>query len=186
MTNTTPNLVLFDTTGVFATPQTITLDLGPLTLTNPNVPGSIAGDGATNLAVSGGNTQGVFSVISGNQSLSGMKITGGNTYSGGGVYLATARQLSRSSMWKITTPLVRRRYRYWWNSTHAHRPQHHRQQHCHQLWGGHRSLQSDPIRPPVTDSTIANNTLTSNTHLILPVALGFSAARRASRWRAAR
>src|SRR5262249_24318044 len=54
--NATPNLVVFDTAGTFATPQTITLGIGPLAVANPSAPLMITGPGATRagaLTVSG-------------------------------------------------------------------------------------------------------------------------------------
>ena len=60
------NTIIFDTNGVFATPQTITLSpsLGTLSLTNTAAPLSIVGPGADQLTISGGGAVGVFTIAS--------------------------------------------------------------------------------------------------------------------------
>src|SRR5579871_1535682 len=67
--------------------QTITLTSGVLTITHSL---SINGLGADQLTVSGNNASSVFSITSGNVTLSGLMITGGKTaFSGGGVQIST-------------------------------------------------------------------------------------------------
>ncbi|MFO0952510.1 MAG: choice-of-anchor Q domain-containing protein [Isosphaeraceae bacterium] len=69
--------ISFDPT-VFATPQTITLALGELTLTNTSSPETITGP-AAGVTVSGGGLSRVLLVNSGvNATISGLTITGGN------------------------------------------------------------------------------------------------------------
>src|SRR5205814_1208580 len=91
-----PNLILFDTTGRFATPQTITLSMGPLVLSNANVVEMITGPGVTGpnaLTVSGNNAVEVFfNSTNVTSTISGMTVTKGNTgtnsssnFNGGGV-----------------------------------------------------------------------------------------------------
>src|SRR5262249_24325993 len=91
----TPNVVRFDTTGTFATPQTITASMSGLVLTNLSVPESIVGTGVppvntTNpITVSGAGDGGhFFSIFSvaylATASISGITITGGNAGSGFG------------------------------------------------------------------------------------------------------
>ncbi len=78
--------ITFDTTGVFATPQTITLTSGAITFTDTALT-TITGP-AANVTVSGGNTQQVFWLNAGTAaSISGLKVTGGNSgLTGGGIY----------------------------------------------------------------------------------------------------
>ncbi|HLJ95199.1 MAG TPA: choice-of-anchor Q domain-containing protein [Gemmataceae bacterium] len=97
--NSTPNLVMFDTTGVFAMPQTITLGIGQLTLSNTTVPESINGPGVTGgsaLTVSGNNAARVFQVNSSvTATISGMTITQGSIFGiGGGIFNQGALTLS--------------------------------------------------------------------------------------------
>ncbi|HLJ93592.1 MAG TPA: choice-of-anchor Q domain-containing protein, partial [Gemmataceae bacterium] len=87
VSNTTPNVVMFDAT-VFATPQTITLSLGTLTLSNTSVGVMISGpavSGPIALTVSG--TRG-YTVLRVNSSVtgtvSGLTITGGYNFNGAG------------------------------------------------------------------------------------------------------
>jgi hypothetical protein len=91
--NTTPNVVMFDTTGTFATPQTTTLSLGQLTLSNTSVPESIVGTGVFTggtvnpVTVSGNMASRVFQVNGGvTATISGMTITKGRDGSGAGLY----------------------------------------------------------------------------------------------------
>jgi uncharacterized repeat protein (TIGR01451 family) len=80
------NTVLFDTSGLFATPQTITLapSLGTLELSNTSTAEAINGPTA-GVTVSGGNAIRVFQVDHGvTASLSGLTITGGLTTGIGG------------------------------------------------------------------------------------------------------
>ncbi|HLJ95117.1 MAG TPA: choice-of-anchor Q domain-containing protein, partial [Gemmataceae bacterium] len=93
--NSTPNVVMFDTTGVFSTPQTITLAINGsftfLRLYNTNVPETIMGPGVTGpsaLTLNGNNSNVVFSI---NElvtaSISGMTITQGRSgFNGGAIY----------------------------------------------------------------------------------------------------
>src|ERR1044072_9385484 len=80
--------IVFDTAGVFATPQTINLTSGELTL-DKNL--TIDGPGANRLTINANGTSGVFiipSVIayaSNIVALEGLTIAGGETGSGGGI-----------------------------------------------------------------------------------------------------
>jgi hypothetical protein len=87
-----PNTIVFNTAGVFATQQTITLTSGQLTLSHTSVAETITGP-AAGVTVSGGGASRVFQVDGGvTASISGLTITGGSTTgSGGGLYsLGTA------------------------------------------------------------------------------------------------
>ncbi len=79
--------ITFDPT-VFASPQTITLTLGPLELSNPGEAETITGP-PPGVTISGGGQSGVFQVDSGvTASISGLTISGGNVTSyvlGGGI-----------------------------------------------------------------------------------------------------
>src|SRR5207253_4924390 len=68
--------ITFDTTGAFATPQTITLTSGEL-FVNKSL--QIQGPGASQLTVSGNNASRVFFVKTGNTvTLDGLTVSGGN------------------------------------------------------------------------------------------------------------
>src|SRR5262249_6176558 len=70
--------------GLFDSPQTITLSSGPLTLTDAATT-TIAGPGAKLLSVSGNDVSGVFAVNAGaSAALSGLTITGGRAAFGAG------------------------------------------------------------------------------------------------------
>ncbi|HKI17600.1 MAG TPA: dockerin type I repeat-containing protein, partial [Isosphaeraceae bacterium] len=83
----TPNTILFDASpsGPFSQPQTITLSLGPLVLSNTSNPVSITGPGASLLTISGNNSVEVFDV---NQNvtaaLSDLTIANGSSTATGG------------------------------------------------------------------------------------------------------
>jgi MBG domain (YGX type)/Right handed beta helix region/Matrixin len=78
------NTIAFDAT-VFATPQTITLATGVLTLTDTTGYETITGP-AAGVTISGNNASGVFSINSAVTAImSGLTITGGNAANGGGV-----------------------------------------------------------------------------------------------------
>ncbi len=85
-----PNTIEFDTTGVFATAQTITLSasLGPLVLSGTSVT-EIVGGGPplpAPVTISGGGSTQVFSIASGvSASIGGLTIAGGLAGSGGGI-----------------------------------------------------------------------------------------------------
>ncbi len=86
ITTPAPNTIVFDTTGVFSSPQTISLSGVPLTLSNPNVGVTIDGPGGGIVTVSGNQASGVFVVPSGaTVALSDITITGGSATNGGGV-----------------------------------------------------------------------------------------------------
>jgi hypothetical protein len=70
---------------LFNSPQTIALTSGALQLTGKATT-TIEGPGAKLLTVSGGGGGRVFNVEAGSLALSGVTITGGRQYSGGGVY----------------------------------------------------------------------------------------------------
>ncbi len=83
-----PNTIVFDTSGTFAVPQTITLSstLGTLVLPHGTVPIEIQGPGGGIVTISGGGQFQVVQVNSGATAiLQGITITGGSAASGGGV-----------------------------------------------------------------------------------------------------
>ncbi len=89
-----PNTIVFDTTHVFSTPQTLTLSSGPLTFTNTTTPIAITGSTSTAnpITISGGGLSGVFSVSAQTTvTVSYLTITGGSANSvltgsdGGGI-----------------------------------------------------------------------------------------------------
>jgi hypothetical protein len=81
-----PNTIVFDTSGLFSSPQTITLTLGPLVLSNRQTPIGIEGPGAALLSIAGGDPSPVFQVNSGvTASLTGLTVSGGRAASGGGI-----------------------------------------------------------------------------------------------------
>ena len=85
-TGNAPNTVVFDATGVFSTPQTISLTGGTLTLTNTSTPEAIAGAGSGLETLSGAGSIGVVSVASGvTAALSGLTISGGSAAFGGAI-----------------------------------------------------------------------------------------------------
>jgi len=86
--NPAPNTVVFDTSGVFSTPQTITLNqsLGTLDLSGTNVPIAIDGPTSAALTVSGGGNVGVFQVDAGvTANFTRLTIADGASGLGGGV-----------------------------------------------------------------------------------------------------
>ncbi len=66
---TVPLTIVFDTSHLFATSQTITLGLGTMALTNTTRPIIIDGPGAANLTISGNGASGVLSIASGRERL---------------------------------------------------------------------------------------------------------------------
>jgi hypothetical protein len=80
-----PSTVTFDPSVFGATPQTITLTLGQLTL-DGGASITIAGPGANLLTISGNNASGVFDVEGGSAALSGLTVTDGRDVHGGGLY----------------------------------------------------------------------------------------------------
>ncbi len=74
--------IRFNTTGVFATPQTINLTSGTLNITQAL---TIQGTGASNLTVRGNNTFGIFNITAGNVTFDGLTITNGRGVNGGGI-----------------------------------------------------------------------------------------------------
>jgi predicted outer membrane repeat protein len=84
-----PNTIIFDTKGVFAKPQTITLapSLGTLMLTTTSVPAVITGPGSLIVTVSGGNQVEVFDVSSRvTATITGLAIANGvSAHDGGGI-----------------------------------------------------------------------------------------------------
>jgi hypothetical protein len=88
LSNPAPNTIVFDTDGVFSTPQTITLNpnLGTLEFSGTTVPAAIDGPGPGMVAVSGGGNVGVFQVDSDvTAGLIGLTVTDGASGLGGGV-----------------------------------------------------------------------------------------------------
>ena len=71
--------------GLFNTPQTITLTAGELVLTNMAMT-TITGSGADLLTISGNEASRVFEIRGGSADLSGLTITGGSADLGGGLY----------------------------------------------------------------------------------------------------
>jgi len=100
--NPVPNTVFFDTAGVFATPQTITLSpiLGTLELSSTSTAESIDGPGAAVVTVSGNNAVRVFQVDSGvTAALSGLTISGGSTSGdGGGIWNGGTLAITNSTI----------------------------------------------------------------------------------------
>ncbi len=83
---TTPLVITFDTSHLFATPQQIVLGLGSLALTNTTRPIVIAGPGAADVTLNGNNAYGVLTVAAGvNLTLVGLTIADGSSTSGGGI-----------------------------------------------------------------------------------------------------
>ena len=83
-----PDTVIFNTTGAFAQPQTITLSLGPIALSNSSRAGeSIDGTASNGLTISGGGTSQIFTVGQGaTAKLTGLTFSGGwSTTSGGAI-----------------------------------------------------------------------------------------------------
>ncbi len=79
-----PNTVVFNSTGLFSTPQTIDLTGGTLKLTNTTTPEAIAAAGSGLLTLSGGGAVGVLSVASGvTATFTGLTISGGSASTGG-------------------------------------------------------------------------------------------------------
>ena len=68
--------ILFDTAGIFASPQVITLSGNELVINFKDL--NIVGTGANNLTVSGGALSRVFFIQSATVLLEGLKVTGGN------------------------------------------------------------------------------------------------------------
>ena len=82
------NVIDFDTTGTFSTPQTITLsaNLGTLALTNSTAPVEIIGPGPGIVTVSGNGAVGVFSVAQGAiVTMENLTIAQGSANSGAGI-----------------------------------------------------------------------------------------------------
>ena len=79
-----PNTVVFESTGLFSTPQTIDLSGGTLDFTNTTTPEAIAAAGSGTLTLSGGGTVGVVSVASGvTATFTGLTFSGGAAPFGG-------------------------------------------------------------------------------------------------------
>jgi hypothetical protein len=95
-----PNIVVFDTTGAFATPQTITLNpsLGTLALSNSGMAEAVEGPGPEVVTVSGANATGVFEVAAGVTAiLSSLTVADGSSASSGGG-ISSAGNLTVSSV----------------------------------------------------------------------------------------
>jgi hypothetical protein len=108
-TNTNPanvstpdaNTIVFDTSGVFATAQTITLTsaTGPLSLTNTTTDIAIEGPDSDTLTISGGGVVQVFSMATGvTATLSILTISGGSAASGGGIDNAGTLTVNNSTI----------------------------------------------------------------------------------------
>ncbi|NEO87791.1 MAG: DUF4347 domain-containing protein, partial [Spirulina sp. SIO3F2] len=77
--------IMFDTSGVFATAQTITTTLGEFTISDDVV---IQGTGQSQLAIDGGGTNRVFNITNGDVTLRNLTVRNGRTtLSGGGIQL---------------------------------------------------------------------------------------------------
>ncbi len=88
LANPAPNTVTFDTSssGLFSSPQTITLAGGPLVFSGTTTAEAINGAGIANLFISGGNASQIVKVSAGaNVTLSGMTLTGGQAATGGAI-----------------------------------------------------------------------------------------------------
>lgn len=84
-------LINFDTTGVFATPQTISLTTGDIAITADNL--TIDGPGQTQLAIDGNNNDRVFTVLANHLTIQDLTIQNGQVGSffdqrGGGIYFS--------------------------------------------------------------------------------------------------
>jgi filamentous hemagglutinin family protein len=88
--------IAFDRTGVFATPQTITLTSGALVL-NKNL--TIQGTGQNNLTISGNNASQVFDINSGaTVTIDGLTVTAGKfSGEGGGIFVGSGTSLNLSN-----------------------------------------------------------------------------------------
>ncbi len=84
-THSAPNTIVFDSTGVFAIADTITLS-APLVLNNQVTPEAIDGSNTTGITISGGGAVGVLSIASGaTVTISGLTIANGSATNGGGI-----------------------------------------------------------------------------------------------------
>ena len=80
-----PVYIEFDTKGAFSVPQTITLTLGSLALTETAEPITILGPGANIVTISGGGSTGIFSVASGvTATMTGLTLADGSGIGSGG------------------------------------------------------------------------------------------------------
>ncbi|MFB2936023.1 DUF4347 domain-containing protein [Aerosakkonemataceae cyanobacterium BLCC-F154] len=94
-TSAEADLIVFDAT-VFATPQTITLTSGNLTLTD-RAKTTITGLGADKITISGNNQSNIFLVFDGaSAEISGLAIANGQAFNGAGIYNAGTLTLSNS------------------------------------------------------------------------------------------
>ena len=79
------NTIVFDSSGVFSTAQTITVT-APLVFDNTATPEAIDGSASTPLTLSGGNASGVLQIGSGaNLSITALTISSGSATSGGAI-----------------------------------------------------------------------------------------------------
>jgi len=84
-----PDIITFDTAGVFATPQTITLGGTELAITDGV---TITGTGASQLTINANYASRVFNIDDGDTesqfpvAISDLTITGGSAYAGGGIF----------------------------------------------------------------------------------------------------
>lgn len=93
--STEADLIVFDAT-VFATPQTIALTSGNLTLTD-SAKTTITGLGADKITISGNNQSNVFLIFDGaSAEISGLAIANGQAFNGAGIYNAGTLTLSNS------------------------------------------------------------------------------------------
>jgi parallel beta-helix repeat protein len=81
--STTKLMNTFDA-AVFASPKTITLTSGPISLTDKAIT-TISGPGAGLLTVSGAGKSQVFDIVGGSATLSGLTVSGGNAQNRGGL-----------------------------------------------------------------------------------------------------
>ena len=85
LANPAPNTIVFDQTGVFANPQTITLTGGPLSLSNTTTAEAIDGPVTGAVTLSGSGTTGALSIASGvTASITGLTISGATSTGNGG------------------------------------------------------------------------------------------------------
>jgi len=104
---TAPNTIVFDTSGAFSTPQTITLlpSLGTLGLTDTTTPEAIDGPGASLVTVSGGGQVEVFNVGGGvNAAIAGLTITNGSAFYRGGIFNEGTLALTSSTVSNNSSP----------------------------------------------------------------------------------
>ncbi len=94
----TANTIMFDSTGVFSTTQTINLTV-PLAFSNTVTPEAIDGTTSTPVLLSGGNTSGVLQIGDGaNVTITGLTIVSGSATNGGAIDNSGALTINDSTI----------------------------------------------------------------------------------------